>query len=120
MPVDDKIFHNMNDFQMLWYQIQISLDEKEDFEFQRDLMEHNAMFSNPEGVSKVREARKNTYTVPTSEFKELIKEQFGKDIDFNKEGISPEQMLSENKVKNQINTYLDMELDEVKFIPGGN
>ena len=104
---------------MLWYQIQLALDEKEEFELQRDLVEHNAMFSNPEGVSKVREARKNTYTTPPSEFKDLIKEQFGKDIDFDKEGVSPEQVLNENRVKTQINTYLDMELDEIKFVPGG-
>jgi endo-beta-N-acetylglucosaminidase D len=104
VPVDHQIFEKINDVQMVWYQAMILEDEKEKYETLRDVAEHNAMFMNPEGVSKVREARENTWNVPDDKFKDTIRDMFGRE-------------LSDTEPKDPAKSYLDMELDEVNFIP---
>ncbi len=91
--------------------IQYVLDGNENFELLRDVAEHNAMFMNPEGVSQIREARKNTYKVDDKDFSKLIKEEFGKDVNFDaSKAVVSEQQIVTNK-------FLDLELDEVSFTP---
>lgn len=102
MPVNDKIFEEINDAQYLWYQVQMSLDEKDSFELQREIAEHNAMFTNPEGVRKVRDARENTFETTDEEFNDILEDLFGNKLE---------------KSKTNVDTYLDMELDEIKFTP---
>lgn len=103
MPVNDKIFNEISDVQYLWYQVQMSLDEKDSFELQREIAEHNAMFVNPEGVRKVRDARENTFETTDEEFDDILEDIFGHKL---------------NDVEsNNIDTYLDMELDDIKFTP---
>jgi hypothetical protein len=119
VPVNDKMFEKMNDAQVVWYQIQFALDEKEKFELLRDVAEHNAMFMNPDGVNKIREARENTFAVPDEKFDKFIQEQFGrsvpkkqdKNVDFK------ELFKREEQNKEKLNTYLNMDLDEIKFVP---
>jgi len=109
VPVDHQIFEKINDVQMVWYQAMLMKDEEERYEMLRDIAEHNAMFSNPEGVAKIREARENTWSIPDDKFKDTIKDMFGRDLpDFEK--LKTEQ-------KDPAKSYLDMELDEVNFIP---
>jgi len=103
VPVNDKIFEEINDVQYLWYQVQMSLDEKDSFELQREIAEHNAMFMNPEGVRKVRDARENTFETTDEDFDDMLEDIFGSKL--------------EGKRENNINTYLNMELDEIKFTP---
>ena len=92
----------MNGAQCAWYQIQISIDEKENYELLREIAEHNAMFTNSEGVQQVRDARKNTYTSSPEDFEKNVEELFGRKI---------------GEVANKADPYLEMELDEVKFTP---
>ena len=70
----------MNGAQCAWYQIQISIDEKENYELLREIAEHNAMFTNSEGVQQVRDARKNTYTSSPEDFEKNVEELFGRKI----------------------------------------
>ena len=95
----------LNDAQLAWYQGQIYLDEKEKYELYRDIAEHNAMFTNPEGVQKIREAREHTYQTSDEDFEKLVKDTFGREL--------PKQQ----KTGGKLDTYLEMELDDVSFIP---
>ncbi len=87
-------------------------DEQEHFELMRDIAEHNAMFTNPEGVSQIREAREKTFTVNDQDFEAIIEQNFGKKLE--KKEIKPERTNI-----SQINPdkYLNVDLDEIKFIP---
>lgn len=100
VPVDNEIFENVNESQYLWYQIQISLDKEDNFELSREIAEHNAMFTNPEGVKKIREARENTYELTDDQFDSVLEDVFGRKLG-----------------KDDVDKYLDMELDEIKFTP---
>jgi len=104
---------------MLWYQIQMHLDDKEHFELLRDVAEHNAMFMNPEGVQQVRDARENTYETPQDDFNSYLKETFGRDIPEipEEERVSFMDILKQQRKDDRVEEYLDMELDEVSFIP---
>jgi len=99
------MLRDVNDAQLVWYQMQMAQDDLDNFETLRDIAEYNSMFVNPEGVQKVREARDNTNSYATSddEFEKLLEEQFGR-----KTGQKP---------KIEVNDYLEMDLDEVKFVP---
>lgn len=110
VPPHHEMFQKANDAQLAWYQMQFAQDDLEHFEMLRDVAEHNAMFMNYDGVQRVREARENTNSYSTSddEFEKLIKEQFGRGADFEKAKAKPEMTG---------NDYLDMDLDEVRFIP---
>lgn len=90
----------MNGPQALWYQAQVSLDDLERYELLRDVAEHNAMFMNPEGVQKVREARENTFGLSDEEFDKVIEENFGRN-------------------SKPSNDPLDLDLDDIKFTPIG-
>ena len=101
------MLQDVNDAQLVWYQLQIMQDDMDNFEMLRDIAEYNSMFVNPEGVKKVRESRENTNSYKTSdeEFEQLIEEKFGRKAG---QKIEP-------KIK--VDDYLEMELDEVKFVP---
>lgn len=102
-----KMLREVNDAQLVWYQMQMAQDDLDNFETLRDIAEHNAMFTNYEGVQRLREARANTnsYTTSDEEFEQLLEEQFGR-----KTG-----QATESKIR--VDDYLQMDLDEVKFIP---
>jgi hypothetical protein len=119
VPVDDKFFEKVNVAQLSWYNMQMSLDEKEQFELYRDLAEHNAMFTNPEGVQRIREDRENTIAVPDEQFKQTVKDLFGRDLpeDLGEDKDIKEILDKNSKKEDNISQYLDMELDEIKFIP---
>lgn len=87
------------------------------------MMEYNAMFSNPEGVQQIREGRENSFETPDEDFEKLIEEQFGRKLNTGEKGPSIDEMKKtltdlgkKKKVKN-VNNYLNMELDEITFIP---
>lgn len=117
MPVDDVFFKNTNLAQFIWYQEQMNIDSKEEFETKRYFEEYNAMFVNSEGVRKVREARENTINVPNEYFEETIKELFGKELPKNMSEENIKEFLEKEQKNEKIDQYLDMQLDEVKFIP---
>jgi hypothetical protein len=101
------MLQDVNDAQLVWYQLQLMQDDMDNFEMLRDIAEYNSMFVNPEGVKKVREARENTNSYKTSDedFEKMIEEKFGRKAG---QKIEP-------KIK--VDDYLEMELDEVKFVP---
>lgn len=105
--MDSKIFKNINNAQLHWYNEQYILDEEEKFETQRDLIEYNASFMNPEAVRQTRETRENTYSTDPEKFNEMVGNMFGRKLS---DGEN-------NKNENNIDRYLNLELDEVKFIP---
>lgn len=102
------MFREWNSPQMIWYQLQLLKDEDKQFETQRNMTEYGAMFVNPEGVKQVKESRANTFATNDEEFNNLLEETFGKKL--------PEiGQKSEPKIK--MDSYLEMELDDVSFIP---
>ena len=113
--VDDPLFEELNDAQLLWYQTQINLDMKDQFEMMRDIAEHNAMFMNPQGVKQVREAREKTFETPTEDFEDMIEEMFGRKIPEKQEKGSMEDVVKNIKSDN----LLDIELDDISFTPYG-
>lgn len=114
MPVDDPVFQRINLAQWIWYGSQIAKDDEENFELFRDIAEHNAMFSNPKGVAEVRQAREQTFKMSNKDFDTLIENTFGHKINLNKKIV-----IDKKDVEKKVNTksYLDMELDDIKFIP---
>ena len=115
-PVDDNIFKQTNDAQYVWYQMQSAIDDEERFEFMREIAEHNAMFWNPEGVDQVRNARENTFKTSEQEFDKSLEELFGRKMPTkpqDEQQLSDEDMIQITKE----NPYLDMDLDEISFIP---
>lgn len=118
--VDDPTFNEINDAQLLWYQAQINLDMKEQFEMMRDIAEHNAMFTNPEGVQQVRDARDNSFETPDEDFDELLRETFGRSIDLHqqdRDNIDVLEMLKQDKMTSKYSDVMNMDLDDVKFTP---
>jgi hypothetical protein len=113
------MFFNINDAQLCWYNTQIQLDKKEDFEFMRDVAEHNAMFSNPEGVQKVRESRENSYKVSDEDFEKIIEENFGKEInESDKKQFNFEEFVELKKKNKDLDTYHNIdEFDDIIFTP---
>lgn len=111
IPVDDEFFNRTNDAQFVWYSVQAEQDEIEKYELLRDVAEHNAMFWNSEAVEQIREARRNTFGAPDKEFDDTLVELFGRGL--SDEESDPIEILE----KNRANPYLDMEMDEIKFIP---
>ena len=98
--------------------MQEALDEKKKFELLRDVAEHNAMFWNPEGVRQIRDSRENTFKTPDSDFHVMLKDSFGRDADLEKKSAP----LNENDFRKKLDSksidpYLDMDLDEINFIP---
>ena len=109
----------MNDVQAIWYQIQIAQDEKEKFEMLRDVAEHNAMFMNPEGVQKIRAQRDNaqSFEMTDNDFNQMLEKQFGRKVTKNGEESQSAEELLQDVEFNKMQEYLDMELDEISFIP---
>lgn len=107
----------------MWYGAQISIDENEKFEFFRDIAEHNAMFWNSEGVAQVREAREKTFKVNNNDFNSMLKNMFGHNTELperQEEKIEEKTVeMSKRKMRSDLNpqSYLDVELDEIKFTP---
>jgi len=55
-------------------------DEKESFETERDLVEYNASFVEPEAVRKIREAREKAIIIPEEQFMSGIEKMFGRPL----------------------------------------
>lgn len=100
----------MSPHELLWYAENIRLDEKEEFEKERDIAEYGAMFFNPDGVKSVRDGRvdSNDYEEefnPDEEFEKIrenplvqkIKERYAASKD------QEESPLSGNKITNAMN-----------------
>lgn len=107
VPVDHELFNNINRAQWAWYQVQVLLDEKDEWETLRDVAEHNAFFMNPEMVRKVKEDREHTYELSDESFDSILKENFGRAL----------PNTEEHQGTGKASRYLNMELDEISFTP---
>jgi len=112
------MFETTNDAQLMWYQMQIHLDTKDQFELLRDVAEHNAMFMNPEGVQQVRDTRKNTFEMSDNEFNEMLENTFGRAIsEVPSDELDVTEMLNNDRLKSKYSQIVDMDLDDVVFTP---
>jgi hypothetical protein len=76
-----------------------------------------ASFINPEAVQEVRNARENTFSTSEEDFEEFLQSQFGRGMDNgNKKPLREEDIKSKPNMK----TYLEMDLDQINFIPIGD
>ena len=118
MPVDTEYLNEFNSAQATWYQTQIHLDDKDQFEMLRDVVEHHAWFMNPDLVNQVRDNRKNTYDTPDEDFDTILGERFGRALPKipENERKDAKEMLKEMNEKHY-DPYLNMDLDEIKFTP---
>lgn len=112
MPVDSDFFDGINPAQWSWYQVQHWLDEKDKYELLRDVAEHNAMFSNPDGVRQIRDARENKFEMPEEDFTDFVTDMFGRGLDENDRPFTHGDVA-----KNNLKPYFDLELDEINFTP---
>lgn len=110
------MFRNLNGAQYTWYKLQFDLDDEEEYRKLRDIAEHNAMFWNPEGVEQVKEARKNTFSTDAETFDKTVEELFGRKLNNEETPTDMAQALDRAK-EDRATPYLNMELDEVNFIP---
>ena len=85
VPVDHKMFSEINTAQWLWYYHNYLEDKDEQFITQRDFVEYHASFIEPESVRKIREAREESVEVPHEEFIGGIEYFFGRKIGITKE-----------------------------------
>jgi hypothetical protein len=116
--VDDPMFETTNDAQLMWYQTQIHLDTKDQFELLRDVAEHNAMFMNPEGVQQVRNTRDNTFEMSDNEFNEMLENTFGRAIsEVPSDELDVTEMLNNDRLRSKYSQIVDMDLDDVVFTP---
>lgn len=113
------MFEDINDAQLLWYQAQMNLDLKEQYEMLRDIAEHNAMFTNPEGVQQVRDARDNSFETPDEDFNDMLVDMFGRGLpeEDSKEEVDVLEMLKQERTTSQYSSIVDMDLDDVSFTP---
>lgn len=74
------MFGELNNAQWLWYFYNFLEDRKESFEHDRDMVEYQASFVEPEAVRKIREARDESVKVPDKEFIAGIEYFFGRKI----------------------------------------
>ena len=65
---------------MLWYAFMFNKERDEEFDYKLNMTEYLASFINSEGVRQVKDARENKKEVPDEEFDQLIRDQFGRDL----------------------------------------
>ena len=121
-PIHDPMFDEINDAQLLWYQAQINLDLKEQFELLRDAAEHNAMFMNPEGVQQVRDARENSFETSDEDFEKILEENFGRKISLDDgkipiSDVDMDKMVQQDEDISKYSSIINMDFDDVKFTP---
>lgn len=103
VPVDHKIFDNINDAQWLWYCYNILEDEKQEFELYRDMVEYHASFIEPEAVRNIKESREKAVELTDSEFASGLKHFFGRSLNIGKrksnkiESVNPVRAMAEYK-----------------------
>jgi len=73
IPVDDLFFRNTNDHQLLWYNENIIIDEKEEYERFLDIAEYLASFINADAAKKAREHRKADKIESTEDVEEQLR-----------------------------------------------
>jgi len=111
------MFEKLNDAQLLWYQTQIFLDKKEQFEMLRDIAEHNAIFVNPEGVQQVRDARDNSFETSDEDFNNMVENMFGRGLPNEKKELDVLDMLKQERESSQYSQIVDMDFDDIKYTP---
>jgi len=101
VPVNHKIFSEINEAQWLWYFHNICADEKEDFEFRRDLIEYSSSFSSFEAVSEIRKKREEKENILVSktneEFNIGLQRLFGRGLDGDIESDSKDIKIADPK-----------------------
>lgn len=116
----------MNPAQLVWYGLMFNKDREIAFESERNMTEYLASFINHEAVRLTRDARENTKVVSDSDFEQILRDKFGRDL-------SPEVMATatraetdappiEEKKKGSVSMadikkYTGLDLDVVKFTP---
>jgi hypothetical protein len=81
VPVDHEMFKELNSAQWLWYYHNLMEDRKDKFEHDRNMIEYNASFIEPEAVRKIRESRDQAVEIPEDQFLAGIQKIFGRSLD---------------------------------------
>jgi hypothetical protein len=112
VPVDHKIFEELNSAQWLWYYHNFAKDEEEKFESNRDFIEYLAGFIEPQAVQKIRELRNRnsgtggkTVSVDDNSFTKGIEQIFGRKLK-----VEPNQIGATNSENNaqKVDSGLDV------------
>jgi len=120
VPVDHKIFEELNSAQWLWYYHSFVKDDEEKFETNRDFVEYLAGFIEPQAVQKIRELRNRnsgntggkTVSIDDNSFARGIEQMFGRKL-----GLEPNQAVEANtNTAQQINSGIDV-TDIIKNMP---
>jgi len=85
VPSDHEMFKEINPAQWLWYYHNFVQDQNEKFELNRDMVEYNASFIEPEAVKKIRDARDKAIEIPDEQFASGIEQMFGRSLTGNAE-----------------------------------
>ena len=80
----------------------------------RDVAEHNAMFTNYDGVRQVRDARQNKYEMSNEDFGSFIQSAFGRSLP---QDNATKDFTEVDAAGGNLGSYLDLELDEINFTP---
>ena len=111
MPVDHKIFEELNSAQWLWYYHNFAKDDEEKFETNRDFVEYLAGFIEPQAVQKIRELRNRnnstggkTVSVDDNSFARGIEQMFGRKLNVE----STETATSNPSDSQQVNSGIDV------------
>jgi hypothetical protein len=98
VPVDHSMFGELSTAQWLWYYYSCSKDREEKYEHNRDMVEYNASFVEPEAVRKIRDARENTVAISDDQFNAGLEQIFGKALDTSG---SKKAVMAEEKTDNK-------------------
>ena len=119
MPVDHKIFEELNSAQWLWYYHNFAKDDEERFESNRDFVEYLAGFIEPQAVQKIRELRNRnnntggkTVSVDDNSFARGIEQMFGRKLNVE----STDTTASNANESQQVNSGIDV-TDIIKNMP---
>jgi hypothetical protein len=93
------MFNEIHSSQWLWYYYNFTEDMKESFETERDLVEYNASFVEPEAVRKIREAREKAIIIPEEQFMSGIEKMFGRPLNIKEK---PQEQKMQNADMSQI------------------
>jgi len=119
VPVDHKIFEELNSAQWLWYYHNFAKDDEERFESNRDFVEYLAGFIEPQAVQKIRELRNRnnntggkTVSVDDNSFARGIEQMFGRKLNVE----STDTTASNANESQQVNSGIDV-TDIIKNMP---
>lgn len=114
VPVDHQMFGEVSNAQWLWYLQNFYKDQEEKFEQNRDMVEYNASFIEPEAVRKIRDSRDRAIEIPEDKFMAGIEFMFGKPLRNISASRPKEQEVHKINLSKVLNDYNNIQKEKAQ------